>query len=140
MQMRLSRPIARTDEVDQPALLVDAGDVFDHPLATGQLLDQSAILAIEVEVLKATALGCPDEAAMPQWLEHIVQIDPDSIRLAQQHAPLARLAIELHQVKRCLRAVLNLRHQAAVGKPLHSRKIDIGVVAKIQPNWLPGRS
>src|SRR5215211_6441572 len=112
--MRLQRAVARSGEIDQPARFVDAGDTLDHPLAAGQLPDQLAVAPIKVQVLKAAALGCPDEATAFQWLEHIVQIDPYIIRLAQQHASLARLGIEAHQVEASLRAVLNLRHQATV--------------------------
>src|SRR6266542_647711 len=103
MQMRLSRPIARTDEVDQPALLVDAGDVFDHPLATGQLLDQSAILAIEVGVLKATALG--SESAPPGCRRETPALAQDRSRSRRQEpaklAPrsLLRLA-KSHRARR----------------------------------------
>jgi hypothetical protein len=91
-------------------------------------------------MLKAVALGAPDEAAgmvaAAQRPEDLMQIDPYIAGLLQQRAALASARVEAHEIECGLRAILDLRAQAAIGQPLHTREINVLIGAEIHPHWL----
>ena len=86
---------------------------------------------------KAAALAGPHEVAREgargDRAQEVVEVDPDVAGLGQQQRALAGAGVEAQQLQRGLRAVLDLRGEAAIGPPLHAREVLLGVVAEVHP-------
>jgi hypothetical protein len=49
--------------------------LLHHPLAVGELALELAVAVVQVQVLEAAALGAPQEVAVVEELEVVVQVD-----------------------------------------------------------------
>ena len=129
VQMALGWPVLRAREVHEPGVLVDSCEGVDGPVAFGKLTHEVAIAVVQIQVSESRPLGCPDEVAVLERSEHIVQIDPYTGCFGQQGHTLSCCRVEPDQVEPGLLAVLKLSAKGAVGHPVDSGEIDVVIVA-----------
>ena len=130
IQLLLDRAVAIGQEIHLAAGLVDADHVLHRPVAPGQRAPFAARIAIEMR--KAAAFGHPDETAVGQRMQPVVQVDPRLGGLAEQQLRLARIRVHFQQVQPVLVAALALHIQrSAILRPVDPRQIDIGIAAQI---------
>jgi hypothetical protein len=79
-------------------------------------------------MLEPAALGAPDEAAVGQNAEIVVEVDPRLRGFAQHDRAGACDGIDREQIELRLRAILALHiERLAVRRPIDPRQIDIGI-------------
>ena len=69
-----------------------------------------------------------------------MQVDPGSVRFAQERPGLAGCGIKAQQIELSLGPVLHLGRQPAAGQPLNSGQIDIHLRAQVHPDRLAART
>src|SRR6185437_3621030 len=124
-------------EVEETVALIDTANcassavAYDFPLAAGQRPDQLAARVVEIQVFETRAAGGPDELfGFLQESQLIVEIDPGIAVLAEQLGRGSGGRIRLQEREGFLVAALALYGEAgAVGKPVHSRQVNIRVRA-----------
>ena len=119
-------------EIDLARLFVDSVQMFDRIVAARDRPDTAAVAVVQVQVPPAAVLVRPDETAVRQDVEVVVQIDPGLGLLAEDDARGTGGRIDTQQVERLLVARLTLDIQGlAVLGPIDPRQIDVGVRAQV---------
>ena len=124
------RGIGKAGEPQAPALFINAHQFIHHPAPAGQLLRCAAGEAIEVAI--AVALAGPQDAAVLQRAEIVMNIDPGLCGLAGQHPRRTGDRINGKDIEPLLIAgeALDIQRLAIHG-PGDTGDIDIGRRAKI---------
>src|SRR5438477_12597074 len=126
-------------EVDEPLLFIDATYSMrvivarDHPIALCERPRELAVPVIQVKVLEAAAVRCPDELmAVSEEGQVVIQVNPLVAVLAQQLPGGSRSRIGAQQGECFLIPGLPLdRKSIAVRKPIHAGQINISVGAEV---------
>src|SRR6185436_5232090 len=117
-------------EIDAVAPLVDAGHSIHLPIAMGESGPAAAIEPVEVG--KTGPLRAPDQAAVAQRFEIVVEVEPGLRPFGEQDRRPAGGGIDAEQIELLLVATLALDEQgAAVRPPVRPCEIDVRIVAQI---------
>ena len=112
------------------ARAVDAGDRFDRPVARGQRIEPAVVEAVEMR--EAAALRLPEQAAVGEHMEGVVEVDPAVRPLAEHDFCQPGRRIDLEQIERLLVAAQPLDvERLAVGRPVDAGQIEIGVGTEV---------
>ena len=141
--MALGHAIFGSGEPQLVLRLVDVDERVHHPFATGQISNFLPLGVVQREVLKAAGLGGPKESSRSflvglEWVEGLVEVDPDIAALAQQLGTRTALGIEAQQRQLGLLTVFDLGAEGPVGHPIDAGEIAVllKLGAEIQPRGL----
>ncbi|EEF24630.1 conserved hypothetical protein, partial [Ricinus communis] len=133
----LDRRVDRRAKEDQTALLVDGFDLVDRPVTLGHLREQLAVGGVVIEVLVPRLLRRPEERAVLQGAEVVVQLHPMRVGLGQDDLALAARRAEGDQIEGLLIAALALDIQGlAVLRPSDAGQVDVLVCAQVDLHHL----
>ncbi len=121
---------------DEPAaVLVDRVERGHRPALRGESGDDGAVGGVQVELPPAALLGRPEEAAVGEEPEVVVEVEPGRPAFGQQDPAGAARGVAGQQIEAVLVAIQPLDgHPFARRQPVDARQVDVGLAAGVEPD------
>ena len=116
VDLRVQRRILAGGEVDEAGGLVDREHAVDRPVARGQRASLAAVGRQQVQVLEAAALADPQDAAVLEEAQVVVQRHPGLAGLGEQRALLAAAPGRPRSVRACAGRATGAGRSGAAGR------------------------
>ena len=138
VEVALGRSVRRTGEpeVGVRRLGGERCDAVDHPRPRGQRPLEGAVRGAHLEVAEARALRGPDEAAIGQRPEAVVDVDPHVALLDEERRGRAGRRVDPEQLQPGLRPVEDLHREHAVIEPVDPGEVAVGEARQVGPHRL----
>ncbi|MNX35805.1 hypothetical protein D3C86_660790 [compost metagenome] len=133
VDLAFARGIDPGAEIRLAGRLVHGQQFVHRPGPLGQRGDGLAVIGNAVQVLKAGALGRPDETALGEEAQAVVQRHPGGGGFTDQGLLAAAGQVGLDQFQVLLVARLALEGEALRIAPIHPCQVDVRVAAQVDP-------